>query len=46
MLELRLYRIALAASVTLNLLLIVGIGLYIHFEGMLGIIEEAVGVFG
>ena len=46
MTQVRLYRIALAASLALNLVLIAGIGLYIHFAGLLEVIGEAVGVFG
>ena len=42
---LRLYRIALIASVALNVLLVTAIWLYVHFEGALGIVEEAVGFF-
>ena len=42
---LRLYRIALVASVSLNALLVTVIWLYIHFEGALSIVEEAVGFF-
>ena len=46
MTTLRLTRIALAVSVAVNVLLIAGIWLYIHFAGMLAIIEDTVGIFG
>ena len=42
---LRLYRIALITSVVLNVLLVTVIWLYLHFEGALAIVEEAVGFF-
>ena len=41
---LRLYRITLAISLAVNVLLLAAIWLYIHFEGTLAIIEEAVGL--
>ncbi|UDL95522.1 hypothetical protein LGH83_04675 [Lichenihabitans sp. PAMC28606] len=46
MTSLRFYRIALAASLGANVLLILGIWAYLHFEGVLSIIEEAVGFWG
>lgn len=46
MTRLRAYRIALTISVALNVLLIAAIALYIHFEGLLSVIEEAVGILG
>jgi hypothetical protein len=44
--SLRHYRIALAISLGINALLLAAIWTYIHFEGLLSVIEEAVGVFG
>jgi hypothetical protein len=41
--KLRGYRIALAISITVNVLLVTAIWLYIHFAGLLDIIEMAVG---
>ncbi len=46
MTKLRAYRIALAASLVLNALLIAALALYIHFEGLLSVIEDAVGILG
>lgn len=46
MTQLRFYRLALAVSLALNVVLIAAVALYLHFEGMLGVIEEAVGFFG
>lgn len=43
---LRLYRIALAVSLIANVLLIAIFWAYLHFEGTLSIIEEAVSIFG
>ncbi len=43
---LRFYRIALAISLAVNVLLITVIWAYIHFAGLLSIIQEVVGVFG
>ena len=42
--SLRLYRIALAASVALNVLLLAAFWLYIHFAGLYSMIEDAVGL--
>ncbi len=41
--SLRIYRTALAISVILNVLLVAVIWLYIHYEGLLTVVEEAVG---
>ena len=42
----RAYRVALTISLVVNVLLIATIALYIHFEGLLSIIEDAIGFFG
>ena len=44
--SLRFYRIALGISLVVNVLLIVAIWTYIHFEGLFSIIQGAVGIFG
>lgn len=41
----RLYRVALAISLVLNVLLLTIFWAYLHFEGTLSIIEEAVSIF-
>lgn len=43
MTALRFYRLALVASVCLNVVLVTGIALYIHFAGLLDAVETAVG---
>ena len=43
--RLHAYRIALALSVTLNVLLVAAFWLYLHFEGLLGLVTSAVGFF-
>lgn len=45
MTTLRLYRIALALSLLVNVGLVAMIWLYLHFEGTLAIVEEAVSFF-
>ena len=44
--SLRFYRIALAISLVVNILLITAFWAYLHFEGLLSIIETAVGLLG
>ncbi|WP_165491149.1 hypothetical protein [Lichenihabitans psoromatis] len=44
--SLRFYRVALGLSLGANVLLILGIWAYLHFEGVLSIIEEVVGIWG
>ncbi|WP_165492649.1 hypothetical protein [Lichenihabitans psoromatis] len=46
MTRLRFYRVALAVSLVVNVLLILGIWAYLHFEGILSIIDEAIGFWG
>jgi hypothetical protein len=41
----RVYRIALVASLALNALLVTAFWLYIHFAGTLSMIEDVVGFF-
>jgi hypothetical protein len=43
--SIRLYRIALIASLVLNALLVAALWLYVHFAGTLSMIEDAVGFF-
>lgn len=42
----RAYGIALALSLALNVVLIAAFTLYLHFEGLLSIVEEVVGFLG
>ena len=42
--QLRMYRVALAISFTLNVLLIAAIWAYLHFEGLMSVIDTAVGI--
>ena len=44
--SIRLYRVALILSLVVNVLLITVFWAYLHFEGTLSIIEEAVDIFG
>ncbi len=44
--SLRLYRVALVLSLATNVVLIAAIWAYLHFEGLLSIIETVVGFFG
>ena len=41
--SLRFYKVALAASVALNVVLLAALWLYIHFAGLFSMIEDAVG---
>ncbi len=43
MIKLRVYRIALVLSLAVNAILIGAITLYIHFAGLLDVVETAVG---
>ncbi len=43
--SLRFYRIALAVSVAINVLLATALWVYIHFVGLFSTIEDAVGFF-
>jgi hypothetical protein len=43
--SIRLYRLALFASLALNALLVTAFWLYVHFAGTLSMIEDAVGFF-
>ena len=45
MMSIRAYRIALALSLALNVLLIGALWLYVHFAGLFSIVEDAVGTF-
>ena len=40
---LRLYKIALAVSLVVNVVLLTAVWAYIHFEGTLAMVEEAIG---
>ena len=42
----RAYRVALTISLVVIVMLIATIEIYIHFEGLLSIIEDAIGFFG
>ncbi len=44
--SLRLYKVVLVISLVVNVLLIATIWAYIHFAGLLSIIQEVVGIFG
>ena len=44
--SIRLYRVALILSLVVNVVLITVFWAYLHFEGTLSIIEEAVDIFG
>lgn len=46
MTQLRAYRIALILSLIINVVLVAVIALYVHFAGLLSIIEDAVGFLG
>ena len=41
----RIYRVALVVSLALNVALILGFWLYLHFAATLSIVEDAVGFF-
>jgi len=44
--SLRSYRLALAASITLNVVFILLTWLYIHFEGLYSTIQTVIDIFG
>jgi ABC-type transport system involved in cytochrome bd biosynthesis fused ATPase/permease subunit len=43
--SLRLLRVALVSSLVLNVLLVTGFWLYIHYAGTLSLIQDVVGFF-